>query len=108
MSFLKDKKGVLKSLGKSIGKADKLSKNFQTAHDSFSANPSPENQTKLLKATLKYTGQHAEITRNLAITILVYCAGGSFDGDLATMLNKMGRGNEALQEIWNQKLNGEG
>jgi len=71
---------------------------------SLDKNKSPENISKALQTTMKVLSKQAESSRQLALILLVYTHSDSFDVDIAKMLNKIGKGHEALKAKMENKF----
>ncbi len=99
--MLKDKAHIAEALMTAFETADKMDKGFAKA---VLINPSPENQQKMLNTTMKCTKHLAEMVKMLAIINLVYISGDNYNSDIAKVLVRMGKGKEALQEIFKQKM----
>lgn len=61
---------------------------------------------KALKACAKSLSHSNEVNMRLLMLLLTYVSGRNFSTDAATVLVKMGRGEEALREMFRQKMGG--
>lgn len=61
---------------------------------------------KALKACAKSLRHSNEVNRRALMLLLVYASGGNFQQDAAGVLIKLGRGGDALKEMFKQKMAG--
>jgi hypothetical protein len=61
---------------------------------------------KALKAAAKSLRHSNEVNRRMMFLLLVYVSGSHFTGDAAGIMVKLGRGEEALKAVFDQKLKG--
>lgn len=98
MDMLKDKEEILKFLLHTIESNEKVSaglRNTTQMTDGY----------KISKLIEVVANQSIQI-RKLSMLLLVYSQSNTFNVDIATMLNKMGRGQEAMQQMFKNKLDG--
>lgn len=107
MRMLKDREQVLSSLlgdlgscGKNVDAFEKLTKLYHESPDSVSTE-------KALAACAKSLRHLNDVNRRLLLLLLVYVAGDNFTSDTGKVLVRMGRGQEALQEMLRQKMGGQ-
>lgn len=100
LNLLKDKKDVIKFLIDTIDSNSKMSSGLRK----LTASKDSEFKTdKLLEVVANQSIQ----IKHLSLLLLCYAQGRNFDSDIAIMLNKMGRGEEALKQMFKNKLNGD-
>lgn len=61
---------------------------------------------KVLRAAAKSLRHSNEVNRRALLLLLVYASGGNFQQDAAGVLIKLGRGGDALKEMFKQKMAG--
>ena len=105
MDMLKNKELVLKSIFNDIEVSQKNAESFAKL-ESLYKEGKEVNVNKALTACATSIRHSNEANTRMLMILLVYASGGNYNSDTATMLNKMGRGQEALQEMFNQKLKG--
>lgn len=69
-------------------------------------NVSPETVAKFSRTTAKILRDQQTLLKHLIAFSMVYLGGDQFRQDAATCAAKMGRGDEALKEMWNEKMRG--
>jgi len=110
IALLKDKKGVLKTLLEIVDRNQKqmegCQKLLQSIQRKEDPNHSEANIIRCLEVALHTSAKNSADVMNLAQLVLVYAAGDNFTGDVGKMAIKLGKGEEALQTIFEQKLKG--
>lgn len=110
MDILKDKTKLIKFLLDTIQESDREKEGMARMSDSLvridQPNDSPANVAKCLATTMKITAKQSHAIQQLAIIALIGCQSSSFDTDVAHMLNKMGKGTDALQQMFKNKMAG--
>jgi len=106
MSMLKDRKQVVEALLSAMEQSEKMISGLSKVSDSVIENPSDENLRKMVNTTMKCVSKQAKIIQMLALVSLVYTSSSQFSSDVARILIKFGKGEEALREMFNQKLRG--
>ena len=96
-NLLKNKGDVIKFLLDTFQKSDNMSAGLRKLKESTNEDFKTE---KLLEVV---TNQSIQI-KHLALLLLCYAQGSNFDVDVAHMLNKMGRGEEALRQMMKNKF----
>ena len=104
--MLKEKGTVLETLANAIDESIGIQKGLSRAKDTVLENPSEANLRKMLHVTMKSLETQSKTITQLALISLVYVANNNFTSDLAMSLGKLGHGQEALQEMFRQKMNG--
>ena len=104
--MLKEKGTVIETLASAINESVKIQKGLEKVKDSVLENPSEANLRKMLNTTMKSLEVQSKTITQLALISLVYVANSNFTSDLAMSLSKLGHGQEALQEMFRQKMNG--
>lgn len=103
-SMLNDKEKVLAFFIGIIEQSNKMEVGFKKACVDFEQNPTDANLKKMLATTMKCVGKQASQIKALAMIALVYSSGSNYDVDVAGIMIKLGRGQEAVQSIWKKKM----
>lgn len=99
--LLKDKRGVLKYILQTIESSTKNSKGLLSMKErGFS-------DAGMLEKVIEVTAIQSSQIQTLAMIALVSLQSCDFDKQVGEMMNKMGRGDEALQIMLDKKLRGE-
>lgn len=99
--LLKDKRGVLKYILQTIESSTKNSKGLLSMKErGFS-------DAGMLEKVIEVTAIQSSQIQALAMIALVSLQSSDFDNQVGEMMNKMGRGDEALQIMLDKKLRGE-
>lgn len=99
--LLKDKRGVLKYILQTIESSTKNSKGLLSMKErGFS-------DAGMLEKVIEVTAIQSSQIQALAMIALVGLQNSDFDKQVGEMMNKMGRGDEALQIMLDKKLRGE-
>jgi hypothetical protein len=109
MDILKDKTKILKFLLSTLDETTKERDGLTKLSESLTRqdpNLKPENMAKCLATTMSVVAKQSHREMNLAIIALITVQSSSFDSDVALLLNKLGKGNEALQQMLKAKLAG--
>lgn len=99
LELLKDKKKVLKFLLDTIDKNEKSALGLRKI-------AGKSNKDYVLNKTLEVVTNQSLQIKSLSIILLIYSQSNSFDQDIAKMLIKMGKSEEALQQMLKNKMNG--
>jgi len=105
MGMLKNKEQVLQTI---LSDLDSCGKN----HDAFEKLASlyeegkPVDNDKAMKALSLSVKHLNDVNRKLLLILLVYASGDNYTTDCALVLNKMGRGREAMQAMFRAKMGG--
>jgi hypothetical protein len=111
LEVLKDKTRLIKFLLDTIQKSDIEKNGLLKLSESLTRdepNLKIENIAKCVATTMSITAKQQHSIQQLAIIALIQCQSNDFDVDVAKMLNKLGKGQEALQQMFKNKLNGNG
>jgi len=100
LEILKDKKSVITSFIRILSD-EKTVPGLRKMKESKETDI--ETQVKILTEVV--ANQQAEM-KKMAAALLVYTQSSSFDTDIAQSLNKMGKGQEALRTMFENKLKG--
>ncbi len=109
--LLKDKTKVIAFLLETIQETAKQKEGLAKLSESLTRenpNHSIENIAKCLAVTMKTESKQAQMIQSLATICLVYAQSSSFDSNIGHMMVKMGRGEEALQQMFKNKMEGKG
>ena len=101
INLLKDKSGLIKYLLNIIMTADRDTKGLLSMKErGFSTEGMLEN-------VLKVTAKQSDQMKHLALVALLLAQSSDFDVMVGHMLNKMGRGEEALKAMFEAKFKGQ-
>jgi len=100
LNLLKDKKEVISFLLQTIESNAKMSTGLRSMMQK-----NVSNDVKTQKLIEVVANQSIQI-KHLSLLLLIYTQGSNFDSDTATMMMKMGRGEEALQQMFKNKMEG--
>ncbi len=100
LEILENKEDVIKYLLDLVLKGGDIYQGLSSIN-----NPDISEEGKLKKVIEVVAKQSLHI-QQLATVLLIYAQSNNFDGDLATMLNKLGKGEEALKIMLDNKLKG--
>lgn len=96
-NLLKNKEEVIKFLLKTIDTNSKMSSGLRKLKESTNE------EFKVEKLIEVVANQSIQI-KHLTLLLLCYTQSSSFDKDVVIMLNKMGKGEEALKQMWKNKF----
>lgn len=102
--MLKDKGQILRVLIDDIGHSQTQINGLEKFMDN-SKDWEIENLKEKLPVVFKVMKKQSITIRAMLAVLMVYVSGGDFDTDVAQVLNKMGRGQDAVREILKQKMN---
>lgn len=105
MDMLKDKESMIAQVIKDFDSSEKNLKTFGVLLDK-QKNGETLDMEKVAKAYTQSLKHLNSVNMRLLIIVLVYLQSDSFTGDSAQCLVKFGRGKEALQEMFKQKMQG--
>jgi len=98
MDLLKDKERIIKYIISTLQNADKTYKGLLSMKErGFS-------DRGMLDKVVEVTAIQTNQIELLSVIALVYMGNSSFDRDVALILNRMGRGEEALQQMLKNKM----
>lgn len=107
MNFLNDKESAVRSIFDDIENCDKYSKGLEKFLSNIDDTElTEENIRKKFKTLMKVLNTQNTIVRKLLYITLIYMSGDNFDTDVGKLLIRMGRGEEALQTMFKNKLKG--
>lgn len=108
LGMLQDKKNLIKGLIDIINRQHKQDEGLKKLRESITREEDPNhsqaNLIKCLESTMMSASRTSGDVKTLAILVLVYAQSNSMDGDVAKLLNKMGKGEEALRAMMDSKL----
>ena len=104
--MLKRKRSVIETLAEALDESVRIQKGMSHAKEHVLKNPSAENISKMLNTTMSTLETQSKTINQLILINLVYASGGDFTGDVVQCLNKLGHGQEALKEMFKQKMEG--
>lgn len=109
MNVLKDKKELIKFLLDTIQSSQKEKEGLLKLSESLTRNDPNlkiENIAKCLSTTMQISAKQSHVIQSLAVIALIQCQSSDFDSSVAQMLNKLGRGEEALRQMLKNKMGG--
>ena len=99
--LLKDKKGLLKYLIDTMMKSNYNTQGLLGMKErGFTTEGMLDNLTKVV-------AKQQQQIKHLALIALMYAQSDKFEVDVALMMNKFGRGDEALKAMFDKKLKGQ-
>ena len=108
MAMVKDKKGVLKQLLIDFDTAQKNTAAFENLLERQKEGLEGLDPQKIALAYTKATKNLYEVQQRMLLLLFASVASGSAGSDMTLALNKMGRGQDPLQHMFQAKLRGEG
>lgn len=106
MDMLQNKKKVLSQILADTDQTQTVIQGLKKVADRIE-DSSEADLRKQFKTMLRVTCRQNETIRRLLVIALVYIQSSGFDSDLGQALNKMGRGQEALQAMFKRKMGGD-
>ncbi|MDX1700057.1 MAG: hypothetical protein R3250_05530 [Melioribacteraceae bacterium] len=107
MEFMKDKKTALSAMFENLAKTQSYILGLNKFLDNIdNAEMSEENIRKKFKTLMKVIRDQNSMLTKLLLINIVYMQGDRFDSDVAKVLLKMGHGDEALQQMFKNKMDG--
>lgn len=103
MSMLKNKEEVLVSIIKDLDTCDKNMQAFEKLCSLFEQGKEV-NTDKALTACAKSMRHMNDVNRRMLMVLMVYVSGNNYDGDTASVLVRMGRGQDAVREMFRRKM----
>ncbi len=100
-NLLRDKKGLIAYILKAIESSQKNAIGLRSMKERGWS------QEGMLDKVIEVTAIQADQIKHLALVALISVQSSDFDSDVAKMMMKMGRGDEALKMMFDKKLNGE-
>lgn len=109
LEVLKDKTKLINFLFDTIQKSD-FEKNgllkLSECLNRGGPNLKIESIAKCIETTMSILAKQQHSIQQLAMIALIQCQSSNFDIDVVKMLNKFGKGQEALQHMFKNKMNG--
>lgn len=105
MRLLQDREKVLATLLGDMSSCAANAEAMGKLEDMLAAGAEVD-QRKAMLALAKSMRHLNECTRRAHLLLLVYASGDNYTGDTAKVLSKMGRGEEALRAMFDQKMRG--
>lgn len=105
LSMLKNQEQVIKAILSDIDTSQKNAKSFEKL-ESLYKDGKKVNIDAAMNACAKSLRHSNEVNQRLLMLLLVYVSGGNYSRDTVAVMNKFDMGNEGLQEMLKQKLNG--
>jgi len=109
MSMLKDKEPVLKALSDALEECQEVSRGCEKALDQWDdGHQSEHNVRQQLRAAINTNRRQSDLLQKLALVCLVYVMSSDYSAAATEALARLGLGQEALREMFKQKLEGRG
>lgn len=102
LNLLKDKSGLLKYILDMIASSDKFARNLPELRQRGWS------EQGMLDKVLEISAIQSQQIKHLALIALLLVQSDDFNSMVAKLMIKMGRGNEALDAMFNAKLNRKG
>lgn len=107
LQFLRDKKTAIKNVSDDVQRLTTLNRGVSTFLDDIDGpNFDEEIMRKKLKTLMRVIKLQNTIMSKMMVLMLAYIQGSNFDQDVANMLDKLGRGEEALNAMLDAKSKG--
>lgn len=107
MEFLKNKETALAGLIKDLYDTQKQGAGLDKFIENIdSADMNEDNIRQKFKTLMKVIRKQNSINIKLLVLISIYASSSDFDANVARILNKMGKGNEALHQMFKNKMRG--
>lgn len=110
LKLISDKSGLIKYLLTIIEKQQKKSVGLSKIRESLIRKDNPNisnaNIVNCLEKTMLDSVETNESLMEISILLLVYTQSSGFDADVAKLLSKLGKGEEALRAMMDAKLKG--
>jgi hypothetical protein len=100
VNLLTDKKALLKYIIDMITSSEKFSQNLPQLRDKGWS------EKGMLDKVIEVTAIQSQQIKHLALIALISVQSSDFNSDVAQMMIKMGRGEDALQAMFDAKLKG--
>ncbi|MBE9489019.1 MAG: hypothetical protein IMY67_01875 [Bacteroidetes bacterium] len=97
LDLLKDKKGVIDFLLETIDTNAKSSEGLRKIANI-------EDEKRKTQILLEVVANQSVQIKSISVLLLCYAQGSNFDSDISTMMIKMGRGREAVQQLFKNKF----
>lgn len=107
MDLLKDKRKLIGFLLEAIQESQKEKEGLTKLCESLTReepNLKAENIARCIAATMQVTAKQSHRLQSIATIALITCQSSDFDVNVAQMLNKLGKGKEALQQMFKNKF----
>lgn len=106
LDMLKNKELMMGTLMTDLDVCSQNMQAFDKLAKLYDENPDSVSVAAALKAASKSLRHINDLNRRLIMMLLVYGVSDSFSSDTAKLLVKMGRGEDALREMFKQKMSG--
>ena len=102
VNLLKDKTALVRYIYNTILSSDKFAQNLPQLREKGWS------EQGMLDKVIEITAIQSQQIKHLALVALLVVQSSDFDGHVADMMIKMGRGEEALKAMFDAKLKGKG
>jgi len=107
LGYIRDQEGIIRELIAIMQRCETskngLDKFINAVDQGLTSN---EKLGQMLRTVCKVQKEQSAAIQQLAMGVLVYVRGGNFTTDAAHIACALGKGQEALKEMWKQKLKG--
>ena len=104
MELLEDKSKMVARILAIMDECNKIHNGLNKVVTEFDEHSNPNQREKQLKTCLKMQAKLAKNQGQLSMLLLIYASSTSFDSDVGKILVKLGRGEEALRTMLNNKF----
>lgn len=113
LSMLKDKAGVIETVVANLQQVAKIKQGTERLLEQLDLKPGDEipkglDTLRVCVALTKSVNKITQSTQQLLVFALLYVSGSNFDVDSALMMGKLGRGQDALRQMFKNKVDGKG
>jgi len=106
MRCVKDRDSVLRDMVDVMSTSNKIQQGQQKFKAALEKGITPEDGPKIMKTTVRDLSVLAGQIHKLSSVLMLYVMSDDFVPDAAKIASRMGYGEEALKEMFNQKMRG--
>lgn len=111
LTMLKDRKAVINAVIDNIQQVSTIKKGTERLLEQLDLKPGDPitdevNPLRVCSVLTKSVNKLTQSTQQLLVFALLYVSEGNFDVDSALMMSKLGRGKEALRQMFKNKMKG--
>lgn len=106
MTFLKDKEAVISNILKNLSQANTIRRGLDRLLEQLEDEGTELDFRQVSTVLVKSMKSLSASAEQNGVLALLYVGGTNFDVDSALMMGKIGRGKEALQQMWKKKMEG--
>lgn len=108
LGFLENKRAVTEQVLDNLQRASTVRRGLDRLVQQLADESTELNFRKTCLALIKSMGALASAAEQNGVLALLYVVEGDFDVNAALMLGRLGKGNEGLQQMWKNKMRGNG